>query len=257
MKTLISWNINGVRAATKKGFLDWLYEYNADIVGVQEIKAEPHQLESPIRNPQDRFTYWNPSRTKKGYSGTALFSKVEPKVVDLGWGEEIFDQEGRTIMADYGDFVFFTIYFPNGDSSPERLQYKLDFYDSFLEYIIKLKKEGRSIIFSGDVNTAHTEIDLARPKENKNSSGFLPIERAWIDKVVAAGFVDSFRAINLDATDKYSWWSYRGGARDRNVGWRIDYVFISEDLVPKLKDAFILADVQGSDHCPVGITIDL
>ena len=257
MKTLISWNINGVRAATKKGFLDWLYEYNADIVGVQEIKAEPHQLESPIRNPQDRFTYWNPSRTKKGYSGTALFSKVEPKVVDLGWGEEIFDQEGRTIMADYGDFVFFTIYFPNGDSSPERLQYKLDFYDSFLEYIIKLKKEGRSIIFSGDVNTAHTEIDLARPKENKNSSGFLPIERAWIDKVVAAGFVDSFRAINPDATDKYSWWSYRGGARDRNVGWRIDYVFISEDLVPKLKDAFILADVQGSDHCPVGITIDL
>ena len=257
MKTLISWNINGVRAATKKGFLDWLYEYNADIVGVQEIKAEPHQLESPIRNPQDRFTYWNPSRTKKGYSGTALFSKVEPKTVDLGWGEEIFDQEGRTIMADYGDFVFFTIYFPNGDSSPERLQYKLDFYDSFLEYIIKLKKEGRSIVFSGDVNTAHTEIDLARPKENKNSSGFLPIERAWIDKVVAAGFVDSFRAINPDAIDKYSWWSYRGGARDRNVGWRIDYVFISEDLVPKLKDAFILSDVHGSDHCPVGITIDL
>ena len=257
MKTLISWNINGVRAATKKGFLDWLYEYNADIVGVQEIKAEPHQLESPIRNPQDRFTYWNPSRTKKGYSGTALFSKVEPKTVDLGWGEELFDQEGRTIMADYGDFVFFTIYFPNGDSSPERLQYKLDFYDSFLEYIIKLKKEGRSIVFSGDVNTAHTEIDLARPKENKNSSGFLPIERAWIDKVVAAGFVDSFRAINPDAIDKYSWWSYRGGARDRNVGWRIDYVFISEDLVPKLKDAFILSDVHGSDHCPVGITIDL
>ncbi len=257
MKTLISWNINGIRAATKKGFLDWLYEYNADIVGVQEIKAEPHQLESLIRNPQDRFTYWNPSRTKKGYSGTALFSKVEPKVVDLGWGEEVFDQEGRTIMADYGVFVFFTIYFPNGDSSPERLQYKLDFYDSFLEYIIKLKKEGRSIIFSGDVNTAHTEIDLARPKENKNSSGFLPIERAWIDKVVAAGFVDSFRAINPDTIDKYSWWSYRGGARDRNVGWRIDYVFISEDLVPKLKDAFILADVHGSDHCPVGITIDL
>ena len=257
MKTLISWNINGVRAATKKGFLDWLYEYDADIVGVQEIKAEPHQLEDPIRNPQDRFTYWNPSRTKKGYSGTALFSKVEPKVVDLGWGEELFDQEGRTIMADYGDFVFFTIYFPNGDSSPERLQYKLDFYDSFLEYIIKLKKEGRSIIFSGDVNTAHTAIDLARPKENKNSSGFLPIERAWVDKVIAAGFVDTFRVINPDAVDKYSWWSYRGGARDRNVGWRIDYVFISEDLVPKLKDAFILNDVHGSDHCPVGITIDL
>ena len=257
MRTFISWNINGIRAATKKGFLDWLYEYDADIVGVQEIKAEPQQLESPIRNPQDRFTYWNPSRTKKGYSGTALFSKVEPKVVYLGWGEEIFDQEGRTIMADYGDFVFFTIYFPNGDSSPERLQYKLDFYDSFLEYIIKLKNEGRSIIFSGDVNTAHKEIDLARPKENKNSSGFLPIERAWVDKVVEAGFVDTFRVINPDIKDLYSCWRYTSGSRDRNVGWRIDYFFISEDLVPKLKNAFILSDVLGSDHCPVGITIDL
>ena len=257
MKTFISWNVNGIRAVTKKGFFDWFYEYDADVVGVQEIKAEPNQLEEIIRNPLDRQTYWNPSRTKKGYSGTALFSKVEPVVVDLGWGEEIFDQEGRTIMADYGDFVFFTIYFPNGESSPERLQYKLDFYDSFLEYIIKLKKEGRSIIFSGDVNTAHNEIDLARPKENKNSSGFLPIERAWVDKVVEAGFVDTFRHMHPEETDRYSWWSYRGGARERNVGWRIDYVFISEDLVPKLKEAFILRDVHGSDHCPVGIRIDI
>ena len=257
MKTFISWNVNGIRAVTKKGFFDWFYEYDADVVGVQEIKAEPNQLEEIIRNPLDRQTYWNPSRTKKGYSGTALFSKVEPVVVDLGWGEEIFDQEGRTIMADYGEFVFFTIYFPNGESSPERLQYKLDFYDSFLEYIIKLKKEGRSIIFSGDVNTAHNEIDLARPKENKNSSGFLPIERAWVDKVVEAGFVDTFRHMHPEETDRYSWWSYRGGARERNVGWRIDYVFISEDLVPKLKEAFILRDVHGSDHCPVGIRIDI
>ena len=257
MKTFISWNVNGIRAVTKKGFFDWFYEYDADVVGVQEIKAEPNQLEEIIRNPLDRQTYWNPSRTKKGYSGTALFSKVEPVVVDLGWGEEIFDQEGRTIMADYGEFVFFTIYFPNGESSPERLQYKLDFYDSFLDYIIKLKKAGRSIIFSGDVNTAHNEIDLARPKENKNSSGFLPIERAWVDKVVEAGFVDTFRHMHPEETDRYSWWSYRGGARERNVGWRIDYVFISEDLVPKLKEAFILRDVHGSDHCPVGIRIDI
>ncbi|MGL4562110.1 MAG: exodeoxyribonuclease III [Brevinema sp.] len=256
MKTLISWNINGIRAATQKGFLDWLHQYNADIVGVQEIKAEPQQLESSIRNPENRFTYWNPSRTKKGYSGTALFSKHEPKTVTLGWGDEKFDAEGRTIMADYGDFVFFTIYFPNGESSPERLKYKLEFYDSFLAYIIELKKQGRSIIFSGDVNTAHNEIDLARPKENQNTSGFLPIERAWIDKVVEAGFVDTFRHVHLDKKDMYSWWSYRGGARQRNVGWRIDYFFISEDLLPKLKDAFILTDVKGSDHCPVGITLE-
>ncbi|MGL4677593.1 MAG: exodeoxyribonuclease III [Brevinema sp.] len=257
MKTFISWNINGIRAATKKGFLDWLYKCNPDVLGVQEIKAEPHQLESPIHTPEGRTTYWNPSRTKKGYSGTALFSRQEPQSIKLGWGEEIYDQEGRTIMADYGDFVFFTIYFPNGESSPERLQYKLDFYDSFLEYIIQLKKEGRSIIFSGDVNTAHTEIDLARPKENKNTSGFLPIERSWIDRVIQAGFVDTFRYIHPQAVDQYSWWSYRAGARERNVGWRIDYIFVSEDLLPKLKDAFILYDVHGSDHCPVGITIDL
>lgn len=257
MKTIISWNINGVRAATKKGFLDWLHEYNPDILGTQEIKAESHQLELPIREPQGRFTYWNPCRIKKGYSGTALFSKNEPKIIELGWGEERFDQEGRTIMADYGDFVFFTIYFPNGESSPERLQYKLDFYDSFLDYIIKLKNEGRSIIFSGDINTAHTEIDLARPKENKNTSGFLPIERAWIDRVIKAGFVDTFRALHPEEKDKYSWWSYRGGARERNVGWRIDYVFVSEDLLPKVKEAFILKDVLGSDHCPVGIKVDI
>ncbi len=257
MKTFVSWNINGVRAAARKGFLDWLYEYNPDILGVQEIKAEPHQLESLIRNPEGRYSYWNPSRTKKGYSGTALFTKTEPKEVQLGWGEERFDQEGRTIMADYGDFVFYTIYFPNGESSPERLQYKLDFYDSFLEHIIKQKNEGRSIIFSGDINTAHNEIDLARPKENKNTSGFLPIERAWLDRVVEAGFVDTFRYAYPDTADKYSWWSYRGGARERNVGWRIDYFFVSEDLAPKIKEAFILADVHGSDHCPVGITIDI
>ncbi|MGL4388036.1 MAG: exodeoxyribonuclease III [Brevinema sp.] len=256
MKTLISWNINGIRAATRKGFLDWLHQYDADIVGVQEIKAEPQQLESLIRNPEGRFTYWNPCRTKKGYSGTALFSKSEPKSVTLGWGEERFDAEGRTIMVDYGDFIFFTIYFPNGESSPERLKYKLEFYDSFFNYIVELKRQGRSVIFSGDLNIAHTEIDLARPKENQNTSGFLPIERAWIDKIVEAGFVDTFRYIHPDKYDMYSWWSYRAGARQRNVGWRIDYVFISEDLVPRLKDAFILRDIEGSDHCPVGIVLE-
>lgn len=255
MKTLISWNINGIRAATRKGFLDWLYEYDADVVGVQEIKAEPHQLESVIRNPQNRFAYWNPCQTKKGYSGTALFSKIEPQHISLGWGDEQFDAEGRTIMVDYGDFVFFTIYFPNGESSPERLKYKLAFYDSFLAYIKELRNQGRSVIFSGDVNTAHNEIDLARPKENQNTSGFLPIERAWIDRVVEAGFIDTFRYVHGDQKDMYSWWSYRGGARQRNVGWRIDYFFISEDLAPRLKDAFILTDVEGSDHCPVGIVL--
>jgi len=256
MKMIISWNVNGIRAIAKKGFLDWMEKYNPDILGVQEIKAEPEQLDFTIRSPKGRYTYWNPSRTKKGYSGTGLLTKEEPKLVQFGWGEEIFDSEGRTIMADYGDFIFFTIYFPNGDSSPERLQYKLDFYDSFLEYIIKLRDSGKSIIFSGDVNTAHTEIDLARPKENQNTSGFLPIERAWIDRVIEAGFVDTFRYENPESYNRYSWWSYRGGSRDRNVGWRLDYIFVSEDLLPKIKEAFILNDIVGSDHCPVGIIFD-
>ncbi|MGL4367993.1 MAG: exodeoxyribonuclease III [Brevinemataceae bacterium] len=257
MKTIVSWNVNGVRAAVRKGFFDWFYEFDADIVGLQEIKAESHQLESIIRNPQDRHAYWNPCRVKKGYSGTALLSKEQPLSVQLGWGEERFDNEGRTIMAEYEHFTFFNIYFPNGEGSAERLQYKLEFYDSFLEYALKLKNSGRSVIFTGDVNTAHNEIDLARPKENQNASGFLPIERAWIDKVVESGFTDTFRYMYPETADKYSWWSYRSGARERNIGWRIDYVFISNDLIPKLRESFILDNVTGSDHCPVGIVIDV
>lgn len=257
MKKMISWNVNGIRAIAQKGFLGWLYDLDPDIVGLQEIKAEETQLEEELLNPRHRNSYWNPSRTKKGYAGTAVFSKMNPVKVEYGWGQEIFDLEGRTVMLDFDRFVLFNIYFPNGERSPERLQYKLDFYNSFLEYAMELKKQGRSLVICGDVNTAHTEIDLARPKENQKTSGFLPIEREWIDRLLAAGFIDTFRFKHPDARDKYSWWSYRGGARQRNVGWRIDYFFISEDLQSKLVDAFILDQVTGSDHCPVGIVLDI
>lgn len=257
MKKLISWNVNGIRAIAQKGFLNWLYDFDPDIVGLQEIKAEETQLEEELLNPKHRYSYWNPSRTKKGYSGTAVFSKMNPVKVEYGWGQNIFDLEGRTVMLDFDRFVLFNIYFPNGESSPERLQYKLDFYNSFLEHAVELKKQGRSLVICGDVNTAHTEIDLARPKENQKTSGFLPIEREWIDSLLAAGFIDTFRFKHPDARDRYSWWSYRGGARQRNVGWRIDYFFISEDLQSKLVDAFILDQVTGSDHCPVGIVLDI
>ena len=255
--TLLSWNVNGIRAIGEKGFLETLAKLNPDVLTMQETKAEAPQIDPLIRNPQGYQGHWNACQTRKGYSGTGLLSKKAPLSVQFGWGDPKFDNEGRTIMADYGDFVFFGIYFPNGESSPERLQYKLDFYDSFLKYIIDLRKAGRKVVFCGDVNTAHNEIDLARPKENKNTSGFLQIERDWLDRVIEAGFVDTFRALNPTEADRYSWWSYRSGARERNIGWRIDYFFISDDLMPKLKDAFILHDVKGSDHCPVGITLDV
>lgn len=251
--TLLSWNVNGIRAITDKGFLDILYKLNPDVISLQETKAEELQIHPLVRNPEGFHAYWNHCQTRKGYSGTALISKNKPSNIQIG----PFDNEGRTIVADYGDFVFLGIYYPNGESSPERLQYKLDFYDTFLNYVLELRSKGRSVVFCGDVNTAHTEIDLARPNENKNTSGFLPIERDWLTKFIDAGFTDTFRHIHPKKTDCYSWWSYRAGARERNVGWRIDYFFISNDLLPKLKDAFILSDVKGSDHCPVGITLDL
>lgn len=256
MIKLVSWNVNGFRAILKKGFSEWLYSSDIDILGLQEIKVEPEQLSPEERDLKNYSCTWNPSRMRKGYSGTSLFSKLHYKIIDLGLGIPLFDNEGRTIVADYGDFVFLTVYFPNGESSPERLRYKLDFYDAFFAYILELKQNGRSVIFCGDVNTAHAEIDLSHPKENSNKSGFLPIERSWIDKLHEAGFIDTFRYKYPNLLEKYSWWSYRTRARSRNIGWRIDYFFLSEDLLPRLKDAFIYSDVMGSDHCPVGIILE-
>ncbi len=251
---ILSWNVNGVRAALKKGLLDWLKKESPDILCLQETKATPAQLPPELLYPPGYHAFWN-SAARLGYSGVATFTKEKPVSVKNGFGIERFDTEGRVLETEYKDFTLFNVYFPNGKMNDERLRYKIDFYEEFLKYLMKLKKKGKKIVFCGDVNTAHKEIDLARPKENSKISGFLPIEREWMDKLVSHGFLDTFRIFNQDP-GHYSWWDVISRARERNVGWRIDYHFISENLKPNLKDAFILPEVMGSDHCPVGILLN-
>ncbi len=254
--TFISWNVNGIRSAERKGFLNFLQTGGYDIVALQETKVSPETVLSPgLRAPDGYITYWDYATEKKGYSGVAVYSRHVPKV-----GQTTFDaypilaKEGRMIELDYGDFVFINIYFPNGKSGPARLAYKLEFYDAFLRHLKELTNAGRSVIFCGDVNTAHREIDLAQPKANEKISGFLPEERAWLDEVIKVGFIDTFR-LGHSGGEHYSWWDQKSHARERNVGWRIDYFFVSSNLKNKVKDAFILKDVTGSDHAPVGLSI--
>jgi exodeoxyribonuclease-3 len=251
---ILSWNVNGIRGVHKRGFMDWLTSETPDILCVQETKASPDQLPDELINPPGYSSYWN-SAQRKGYSGVAVYSKQEPRNVELSMGVKSFDEEGRFICMDFGDFVLFNVYFPNGKSRPERLRFKMDFYDAFLEQIEELRKKQPRLIFVGDVNTAHNEIDLARPKENSKVSGFLPIEREWMDKAVSRGYVDTFRHFHPDAV-KYSWWDAKSRARERNVGWRIDYVFVSSEMLDSVNDSFILDEVIGSDHCPVGVELE-
>ena len=254
MTTIYSWNVNGIRAAQRKGFLDWLSTEQPDILGVQETKAQPDQLDEELLNPVGYHAYWD-SAERKGYSGVALFSRVEPKSVQLGLGIEKFDIEGRTIIADYGDFVLITAYFPNGSRDHSRVPYKMEYKARFLDYCNQLRADGRKVIFCGDINTAHNEIDLARPKQNTKTTGFLREERDWIDQVIAEGYIDIFRQRNPELEGAYSWWSARGGARERNVGWRIDGFYISPDVLDMVADAQIHADIMGSDHCPISLTL--
>lgn len=252
---ILSWNVNGIRAAIKKGFVEFLDKEDPDIICIQETKAREEQLTKKFlaHGPWKKYFV---SAEKKGYSGVATFTKIEPKNVLKGFGNEKFDSEGRTLITEYENFSLFNIYFPNGKARDERLKYKMDFYYFLLEYLEDYKKKQPNIIICGDVNTAHTEIDLARPKENENTSGFLPIEREWIDKLLDSGFIDTFRMFNKEPNN-YTWWDYKTRARERNVGWRIDYFFISTTLKENIKDAFILSEIMGSDHCPIGIEIDI
>ncbi|RUM65466.1 MAG: exodeoxyribonuclease III [Sulfurimonas sp.] len=253
--TIISWNVNGIRAVANKNALQWIDEHEPDILCLQEIKALPEQIPDKLFTHEMPYTYIN-SAEKKGYSGTMIFSAIEPDAVSTcPWIDHA--REGRIIEQHYEDIVLLGVYFPNGQKDEERLHYKLKFYDDFLAHCEQLRHEGKSIIICGDVNTAHTEIDLTHPKANANTSGFLPIERIWIDKLIAHGYVDTFRYVHGDVRERYSWWSYRAGARAKNIGWRIDYFFISDDLCEYLEDAFILDDITGSDHCPVGISLSL
>lgn len=252
---LISWNVNGYRAALKKGFTDFLLSSEADVLAIQESKVSPEQLEEKdYAFPGYGAEFCAAER--KGYSGVADFFREKPLSSSKGMGIKKFDSEGRLLGFEYPEFHFLNVYFPNGGQGPERLRYKLDFYEAFLKHVEKLRKTGKAVIFCGDVNTAHNEIDLARPKENEQNTGFLRIERDWLDKVTAAGWVDTFRHFNKEP-GHYTWWDYKTRARERNVGWRIDYFFIDAGHLGTLKKAFILPEVQGSDHCPLGIELDL
>lgn len=252
---LISWNVNGIRAVANKNAFSWVDEEKPDVLCLQEIKAEAHQIPEPLFAHPFTCKHIN-SATKKGYSGTMSFSTRLFDTTDTAWHID-HTKEGRILEHHFGDVVLFNVYFPNGQQSEERLRHKIQFYSDFLAHTEELRKVGKGIIICGDVNTAHREIDLANPKANEDTSGFLPIERAWIDTLLAKGYLDTFREVHGDVKDAYSWWSYRSGARQRNVGWRIDYFFISKELQKNLKDAFILPHIQGSDHCPVGIEIAL
>lgn len=255
---LICWNVNGIRAWYKKeGRLDWVKKQNPDFFIIQETKAHPDQLPEELLEFDDYISFFDHSKTKKGYSGVAIYAKHEPDNVIDKLGVKELDQEGRFLALEYDDFVLINCYFPNGGGPKERLEYKLKFYKEFLKFIEKFKKQGKKVIFGGDVNVAHTEIDLARPKQNVKSVGFLPEERAWIDDVIKSGWIDSFRFMYPKAVDKYTFWDMKTRSRERNVGWRIDYFFVPENLSKKIKKAEIFDDIYGSDHCPIGLEIDL
>ena len=255
---LISWNVNGLRAVIKKDFFALFQQMDADIFSIQETKIQENQMTDEMKDIEGYESCWSHATVKKGYSGVGIYSRIKPTRVNTDLGVSRFDQEGRIIELDYDDFIFFNVYFPNGQMSDERLQYKLDFYKEFFEYTDSYKKQGRSLIITGDFNTAHNEIDLKNPKPNENTSGFLRIERDWLDRIVQNGYVDTFRHFFPD-TVKYSWWTYRFKARDRNVGWRIDYFFVTEDIIKKgwIKEAFIDNEIFGSDHCPIGLVLEI
>ncbi|MBX7233684.1 MAG: exodeoxyribonuclease III [Caldilineales bacterium] len=253
--TLISWNVNGIRAIQRKGFAGWLAAANPDILCLQETRAEAEQLPDDLRQPAGYQAWWHGSARKRGYSGTAILSKTASLAVEFGLGRPEFDDEGRTVIAHYPDFTLINCYFPNGSRDHSRVPFKMAFYEAFLDRIERLRAEGRAVIFCGDVNTAHHPIDLTHPKTNQNTTGFLPIERAWMDRLVAQGWVDAFRHFYPDLREQYTWWSTPTAARERNVGWRIDYFFAAAEVMPRVRDAFILPEVMGSDHCPVGIRL--
>jgi exodeoxyribonuclease-3 len=248
---ILSWNVNGIRALDKKGFLEWLQKDSPDILCVQETKISG-DVPQELKNLLSYYSYWNCAE-KKGYSGVAIYTKLKPLKVAYGLGISKFDNEGKAIVAEYPDFVLIAVYFPHGGRQKEKLQYKLEAYGAFLKYIEKIKKPS---VVCGDFNIAHKEVDLARPEQNKSNIMFTKEEREMIDRIIEKGFVDSFRVFHGEGK-KYTWWPFAYNSHKRNIGWRIDYIFVSDSLIPKVKDAFIFKEVAGSDHCPVGIELDI
>jgi len=255
MKRFLSYNLNGIRAAMGKDWLKWLESVNPDVVCLQETKAHQDQLDLPVFEEMGYHTYWF-SAQKKGYSSVAIFSKKKPDHVEYGCGISKYDDEGRILRADFGDFSVLSCYFPSGSSGDDRQAFKMEFLADFTAYINELRKQRKNLLISGDVNICHEAIDIHNPVSNKNSSGFLPEERAWMSQFLNTGFVDTFRHLNK-APGNYTWWSYRFSARKKNLGWRIDYHLITENLLPKLNKSEILADAVHSDHCPILLELNL
>jgi len=248
---IYSWNVNGIRALEGKGFSNWLQAEQPDILCLQETKADPGQLPADLINPPGYISYYN-SGLRKGYSGVATYVRKEAKKVSTGMGIERFDGEGRLLITEHDNFTLLNVYFPNGQMNEERLQYKLDFYEALIDYCEELKKTQPHLIICGDYNTAHREIDLKHPRANAKRSGFLPVEREILDRFLEHGYIDVFRHLYPDKV-QYSWWSYRMRAREKNVGWRIDYFYTTKNLVNGILDCVILEEITGSDHCPIGI----
>ncbi len=255
MIKLISWNVNGIRAAEKKGFLDWFGASSADVICVQETKAQPDQLSEALLKPAG-YTSAFASSEKKGYSGVGTWSRLPVQLTIVGLGDGQFDNHGRTLITEFEKFVLFNIYFPNGGRGPEYVQHKLDFYAFFLVVAGRYMKQGRSVIVCGDTNTAYAEIDLSRPKENAKTSGFMPSEREGQGEFYKAGLIDTFRLLHPGA-QKFTWWDQVSRARERGVGWRLDYFFVSPDLKDTIVSADIHDDVMGSDHCPISLVLNL
>lgn len=248
---IISWNVNGLRAVYKKNFLEWLKKSKADIVCLQEIKIQSEQLPFDLVKPSNFFSYFN-SASKKGYSGVAVYTKTKPLKIETSLSLERFDHEGRFLKLKFPDFDLINLYLPHGGRQKENLDYKLEAYDYLFKYLKRQEKQ--KLVLIGDFNIAHQEIDLARPKQNKNNIMFTQEERKQIDRLINLDFTDSFRQFHQEGGN-YTWWPYFANARQRNLGWRIDYAFISKTLIPNLEDAFILSEIKGSDHCPIGIEI--
>ncbi len=250
---LISWNINGIRAVYRKGLLGFMKEYNADIYCFQEIKSNIIDIPRELKDIDDYNVYWFPAQ-KKGYSGVVSYTKIKPIKIRYGLGDSIFDAEGRVLTFEFNDFYLINAYFPNAQHGLTRLDFKIKFDELFLEYIEDLRNK-KPIIICGDFNVAHQEIDIARPKENEGNPGFTIEERRWMTKLLEHGYIDTFRLLHPDEI-KYTWWSYRTKARERNIGWRIDYFIVSSELKNRIKEANILSNVMGSDHCPIELIID-
>ena len=255
MLKLISYNLNGIRSAASKGLNEWFLSENSDILCIQETKAQPEQIDSNAFEAAGYRCFWH-SAQKKGYSGTGIVSRIPFDAVHYGMGIEKFDAEGRLIRADFGDTSLICSYFPSGTMGDIRQTFKMEYLEAFTEYILRLRAERPKLIITGDFNICHKAIDINHPERQVNVSGFLPEEREWFDRFIALGFIDSFRQF-CDQPNRYSWWSYRAGARPRNMGWRIDYFLVSENLGPQLRGADILDQVVHSDHCPVKLQIDM